>query len=112
MNRQMIEEIAQDLSRRRSSLLQDVAESQDEMKAILEQKEIEFEESAQRDRITSLTSRLNERDRQKIREIDATLNRLNVGTYGKCEKCGQQIGIDRLRALPMTTLCINCAAAR
>jgi two-component system cell cycle response regulator DivK len=48
----------------------------------------------------------------KIREIDAALDRLNAGTYGKCEDCGQEIGIDRLRALPMTTFCINCAAAR
>jgi DnaK suppressor protein len=112
MNRQRIEEIARDLSQRRSSLLQDVAESQDEMTAIFEQHDSELEESAQKDNITRLTSRLKERDRQKIREIDAALDRLTVGTYGKCEKCGQNIGIARLRALPTTKLCIGCAAAR
>lgn len=112
MNRQLIEDLARDLSRRRSLLLQDAAQSQDEMKAILEQQESEFEESAQKDRITRLISRLKERDRQKILEIDAALNRMAAGSYGKCQKCGREIGIKRLRALPATTFCINCAAAR
>jgi DnaK suppressor protein len=112
MNRQLIEDLARDLSHRRSLLLQDAAQSQDEMKAILEQQESEFEESAQKDRITRLISRLKERDRQKILEIDAALNRMAAGSYGKCQKCGREIGIKRLRALPATTLCINCAAAR
>jgi len=49
-------------------LLQDAAQSQDEMKAILEQQESEFEESAQIDRITRLISRLKERDRQKLKK--------------------------------------------
>ena len=109
---QLFEDIARDLSQKRSSLLQDVAESQDEMKAIFEQQESELEESAQKDRITRLTSRLKDRDRQKIREIDAALERLAVGTYGECEKCEREIRIERLRVLPTTTLCIDCAAAR
>jgi hypothetical protein len=56
MNRQLIEDLAQDLSRRRSLLLQGAAENQDDMKAILDQRESEFEESAQKDRITHLIS--------------------------------------------------------
>lgn len=112
MNKQIIEDLAQELSRRRSLLLQEVAECQNEMKAVLEEQESELEESAQKDRITRLTSRLKERDRQKIREIDAALDRMAAGTYGKCERCGQEIRIDRLHALPTTTLCIGCAAAR
>jgi DnaK suppressor protein len=105
-------ELAQELRRRRSALLRDVAESQDETTKIFEQQESELEENAQKDRITRLTSRLTDRDRQKIREIDAALDRMAAGIYGKCEKCGQEIGDKRLRALPTATLCINCAAAR
>ena len=112
MSRQIIEELAQNLSHTRSSLLQEVAESQDEIKAVLEQQESELEETAQKDRITRLTSRLKERDRQKIREIDGALDRMTAGIYGKCERCGQAIGFDRLRVLPTTTLCIGCATAR
>jgi RNA polymerase-binding protein DksA len=104
-------ELEQNLSRRRSALLRDMTESPGE-KAILEEQESELEENAQKDRITRLTSRFQERERQKLREIDAALDRVAAGTYGRCEKCGREIGIDRLRALPTTTLCISCAAAR
>ena len=96
----------------RTVLLQDVAGSQDELSATAEQQESEFEEAAQKDRITRLTTRLSERDQQKIREIDAALDRMSKGLYGKCESCGRDIGIRRLRAVPSATLCINCAAAR
>ena len=47
-------------------LLQDVAGSQDELSATAEQQESEFEEAAQKDRITRLTTRLSERDQQKL----------------------------------------------
>jgi RNA polymerase-binding protein DksA len=111
MDTRIVRELEQNLSRRRSALLRDLIETTGE-KAILEEQESELEEIAQKDRITRLTSRFKERDRQKLREIDAALDRLTAGLYGKCEKCGQEIGIDRLRALPTATLCINCAAAR
>ena len=112
MNRRIIDQLAQELNRGRSSLLQEVAENQEEMRVVIEQQETELEESAQKDRITRVTSRLNERDQQKIREINTALDRINVGVYGKCQRCGREIGIKRPRALPATTLCIECAAAR
>jgi DnaK suppressor protein len=112
MDEHAIEELAGELSRRRSELLQQVAESQEEMKAISEEQQAEFEESVQKDRITRLTSRLKERDRHKIREIDAALARVAAGAYGKCERCGNDIAVERLRALPTATLCINCASVR
>jgi DnaK suppressor protein len=112
MDRRIIDQLAQELNRRRSSLLQEVAENQEEMRAVIEQQETELEESAQKDRITRVTSRLNERDQQKIREINTALDRIKVGVYGKCQRCGREIGTKRLRALPTTTLCIECAAAR
>jgi DnaK suppressor protein len=112
MNKRIMKELAQELTRRRAALLQDVAGSQDELNAVVEQQESELEEAAQKDRITRLTSRLSDRDQQKIREIDAALDRMTKGVYGKCANCGQEIGIQRLRALPSATLCIDCAAAR
>jgi DnaK suppressor protein len=41
----------------------------------------------------------------KIRE---TLERLEEGEFGVCESCGEEIGEARLRARPVTTLCIEC----
>lgn len=39
------------------------------------------------------------------------LTRLDEGTYGHCETCGGPIPIVRLRALPDTTICIDCSRA-
>jgi len=38
----------------------------------------------------------------------AALARIEDGTYGKCEECGETIGLERLKARPVTTLCIDC----
>jgi DnaK suppressor protein len=45
------------------------------------------------------------------REIDAALKRMDDGTYGKCENCGQDIPFERMEARPTATRCISCAEA-
>jgi DnaK suppressor protein len=40
--------------------------------------------------------------------IDAALARIEAGTYGKCERCGQEIPFERLEAIPTASLCVNC----
>jgi DnaK suppressor protein len=56
------------------------------------------------------TLRIRDRERKLIAKIDAALERINSGTYGICEECGEQIGVERLKARPVTTLCIDCKA--
>jgi RNA polymerase-binding transcription factor DksA len=43
-----------------------------------------------------------------LREIDLALGRMDEGTYGACQECGDSIGKSRLRALPQATLCRSC----
>ena len=40
--------------------------------------------------------------------IDEALRRIRNKTYGKCESCGEQIGLERLLAVPHARLCISC----
>jgi DnaK suppressor protein len=112
MKRRVIEELAAELRQKKSTLLQDLTESHTDLEAITDERESELEESAQKDRIARLTSRLKERDQKTIRDIDAALERMDTGEYGLCENCGNEIAIARLRALPMAQLCIDCATAR
>jgi DnaK suppressor protein len=44
--------------------------------------------------------------------VREALDRLDNGTYGQCQNCGQPIGEARLEAMPETRWCINCAAGR
>lgn len=45
-----------------------------------------------------------------LQQVEEALGRIDDGTYGACELCGQSIHPDRLRALPYARLCINCKA--
>jgi RNA polymerase-binding transcription factor DksA len=44
--------------------------------------------------------------------IERALSRLEAGTYGTCERCGQAIPRERLEAIPDASTCVACAAAR
>jgi DnaK suppressor protein len=60
------------------------------------------------DRIATL--RIRDRERKLIAKIDSVLERINDGSYGVCESCGEPISFERLKARPETTLCIECKA--
>ena len=47
-----------------------------------------------------------------LAEVDAALGKLDAGTFGQCERCGQEIAPARLEAKPAARLCIECAARR
>lgn len=52
--------------------------------------------------------RLHEHDRTTIQQIRDALRRLEIGEYGECMACGEEIGERRLMARPMATHCIDC----
>jgi DnaK suppressor protein len=56
----------------------------------------------------NLTLRIRDRERKLRAKIEEALARIDDGTFGICEVCGDEISEDRLEARPVTTLCINC----
>lgn len=56
----------------------------------------------------SFELRIRDRERKLLSKIEAALNRVDEGEFGICEDCGEEIGIKRLQARPVTTLCIDC----
>lgn len=56
--------------------------------------------------------RLRDRDRKLLTKIEEAFARIADGRYGLCEECGLPIGLERLKARPVTTLCINCKASQ
>ncbi|MBU1001686.1 MAG: RNA polymerase-binding protein DksA [Proteobacteria bacterium] len=56
----------------------------------------------------SFTLRLRDRERKLIKKIQAAQRRIEDGSFGFCEECGEDIGVERLKARPVTTLCIDC----
>ena len=43
-----------------------------------------------------------------LEQTERALERLEAGTYGLCENCGQPIGKARMQAFPRATLCVDC----
>lgn len=56
----------------------------------------------------SFTLRIRDRERKLIKKIKSAIIRIDEGIYGVCDECGDDIGIKRLKARPVTKLCINC----
>ncbi len=53
-----------------------------------------------------------ERYEFQLKAIDAALSRLERGRYGICEKCKEEIPIERLKAVPFAAYCIDCQKQR
>ena len=56
----------------------------------------------------SLTGRIRERESRLLNKIEKALEKIDQGTYGGCEGCGDEIGAQRLVARPVANLCIAC----
>jgi DnaK suppressor protein len=56
----------------------------------------------------SFELRIRDRERKLLSKIEEAIGRLDEGEYGVCEGCGEDIGIKRLEARPVTTYCIDC----
>ncbi len=55
---------------------------------------------------------LRERAEQHLAEIEEALEQLELGLYGRCERCGKPIEPERLAVLTHTTVCSQCAQRR
>lgn len=56
----------------------------------------------------NFTLRIRDRENKLIKKIKKALDRIENGTFGICESCGEDISIERLKARPVTTQCIEC----
>lgn len=59
-----------------------------------------------------LELRTRDRERKLLRKIDSALQRIDDGTYGYCEETGEEIGLRRLEARPVATLCVEAQERR
>jgi DnaK suppressor protein len=52
--------------------------------------------------------KIKDRERMLMVKIEEALRRIDQGTFGECERCEEMISEARLKARPVTTLCIDC----
>lgn len=68
----------------------------------------DFADQASMESDLDLTLHIREREAKLISKIEEALERIEEKTFGICEECGEEISEKRLKARPVTTLCINC----
>ena len=59
-----------------------------------------------------LELRTRDRERKLLRKIDSALARIDEGMYGFCDETGEEIGLKRLEARPVATLCLEAQERR
>lgn len=68
-------------------------------------------ERATEDENDEVLGQLDEMTRAEVVELRYAVERIDTGTYGRCERCGADISFARLEALPGTSVCVRCASA-
>ncbi len=109
MDKTLLDVLARMLQKQRKVYLAEFKEAESTLRFIAEERESEIEESAQGEKAARFASRLDDHTIRLVEEIDAALARIEVGIYGKCQRCGKPIAIARLRSLPATRYCVRCA---
>lgn len=56
----------------------------------------------------SMRMRLRNREALYLKKLEEALRRIDEGTFGDCDECGEEIGQNRLLARPTATLCVHC----
>lgn len=106
MNPMQLEYFRQKLTAWRDELVEESRETISNLQA--EVRDVGDEvERATRETENSLELRTRDRYRKLINKINKTLTRLDEGDYGYCEETGEEIGLQRLEARPIATLCLD-----
>jgi DnaK suppressor protein len=108
MRKQELARIREQLSGQLAELLGHGIETVHEMAAPQPAELPDPNDRASREADTSRALRLRDRDRKLIAKVEEALARIDAGTFGRCETCGGRISPARLKARPVTTLCIDC----
>jgi RNA polymerase-binding protein DksA len=66
---------------------------------------VEFAVKTMEQDVAAATTEMRNRE---LREIEGALQRVESGTYGECEACGEEINPNRLKAIPSARFCLTC----
>ncbi len=99
-------DIRRDLERQREAILNETGEVLTHRGDIEAFPDVSDQASAEVDQNFSM--RIRDRERKLLKKIDEALERMDAATYGVCERCDGDIPYKRLKARPVTTLCIEC----
>jgi len=60
------------------------------------------------DRERNMSLQMIERDRSKLKAVEDALDRIEDGSFGSCDECGETISAGRLKIMPFANVCVSC----
>ena len=107
-----LEDLRTKLLEQRRELFRQAAQTEEDLLWLETDVEPEAMERGRTETMVRLLDRLDEREKLEIEAIDLALTRIETGSYGRCQGCGNDIPVARLQALPSATTCLACGVAR
>lgn len=108
MNAEQIQTYKQSLLAQRENLVGQVNESQRQTFNVDRESMQDPVDMAVTDRDQTIMLSISESERTLLDQIDGALQRMELGSYGECANCGQEISDARLKAVSYAEYCINC----
>lgn len=93
------------LLKKREELLQSMGSENESLAIKQTPDEVEFAVKTAEQDVSAVTADLRS---QTLREVESALTRVNRGSYGVCESCGEEISLARLKAIPWARCCVTC----
>lgn len=108
MKKAELKKFKQSLEEKRAAIIKNAEQTLDE-EMTLDSNDLPDEmDLASSEYLQSFTFRLRGREKTFLSKIDKALAKIDDGSFGICENCGEEISAKRLEARPETTLCIRC----
>ena len=108
MNKAQLKKFRTLLEEKRDEILQKAKQTLEEDMALDANDLPDEMDLASSEYLQSFTFRLRGREKVFLEKITRALVKLDDGTFGTCEECGEEISVKRLEARPETALCIRC----
>ncbi len=109
MENAFLEKVKNELLEQRQTILGSLAAQNEDYKKIIESGDTGDEIDVASDVVDGrLLESLGAQDSNRLKMIDAALDRIKQGTYGKCIVCKKDIPEKRLEAIPYAVMCIDC----
>jgi DnaK suppressor protein len=101
-------QMRQNLVKRRDALRRALAGDLSSLRKLGSQSSGDMLDAALDQAQDEINSQLAEVESRELSQIEKALERMKAGQYGICEICAGKIKLERLKALPYATLCIEC----
>ena len=108
MNKQQLKKFKSLLTEKRDEIIKKAKQTLEEDMALDANDLPDEMDLASSEYLQSFTFRLRGREKAFLEKIQKALAKIDEGTFGVCEECGDEISVKRLEARPETTLCIRC----